>query len=77
MTTAQLLQAIALVSAWARNDEEAVKLLIADAGPHVIPNLVELLLMVLQQNTDGNATAYLQFLSEQALSIQADEAKRS
>ncbi|SER12312.1 hypothetical protein [Microlunatus flavus] len=73
MTTGQLLQVIALVSARARHDEEAVKLLITEAGPHVIPNLIELLLLVLQQNTEGNAIAYLRFLSEQALAIQADE----
>lgn len=76
MTTAQLLSAIALVSAWARADEEAVKLLITEAGPHVIPNLIELMLMVLGQNTEGNALAYLTFLSKQALVIQAHEDDR-
>ena len=73
MTTAQLLQTIALVSAWARNDQEAVKVLITEAGSYVLPNIIELLLLVLQQNTDGQANNYLRFLSEQALALQANE----
>lgn len=73
MTIAQLLETISLVTAWTRQDDEAVQLLIKEAGAHLVPNLIELLLMILAQNTEGHPSAYLRFLSEQALAIQANE----
>ena len=76
MDIAQVLHTIAVVSAWARRDEEAVHVLIKDGGPDLYCNLIELLLMVIGQNTGNNPQAYLEFLSEQAITIQAHEAGR-
>ena len=75
MTTADVLRAIALLSAWARADHEAVKILLDEGRPNVIAHLLEFVLMVLGQNTDGNPLAFLEWMGDQARAIQADEAR--
>ena len=72
----QVLRTIALISAWHRRDDEAVQLLITDAGPHVIADLIEFSLMIIGQNVGEGTSAYLDWMGDQARTIQASEADR-
>lgn len=75
MSTAELLQIIAVVSAWARADNEAVEVLVEGAGPEMFANLLDFTTMVITHNTGGNAADYLGWLGGQALTLQAHEAR--
>lgn len=76
MSTADLLRVISIVGAWSRGDAQAVEVLIQDQGPELFADLLEFVVMVIDHNTEGQAGLFLEWMSGQALAIQAQEAKR-